>query len=477
MQEFVGYSALALLVLILGIYLRNMFARTWDLLSWRNLFLLGYIHFYCLGTYHTSTGETGPAFMRTPDTGWEHLGLTLFLFFGIFMLCATFAFRRPKLGAWLPKLDLPVTAPGVVTCAVVLAGASLFFAIPFFNYFGLFVAQVRGQLAACAVGLATYYLISRRFNPAAWAVFLGILGVALVASTVGTAGRRMLLSVMLALPWMLYFGVWRYRSSFSNLGRVSVAFAIGVLGLLAYSPMRASTGSENADKITIATRAEQFVELFTNPKIDPKVIKFLLYTDTAGNTLWIIVNYPSMLPYEPFQGLKWFVTNPIPRTIWPNKPAALGATMSQAINVEIKNFSFGPGIIGHGWSEGWYIGVVGYAAFFGLLIGAVDRRLFDRAWNPYLLATLGSCLGNVFAMPRGDTPLFLLQITGGVVVSTVFLGTLNMLYGRVWAAFSPLVPAGTPIAEASPDEAAQTDADPADMDGYAADPADPHADR
>lgn len=464
MQPLSGLIGLALTVLILGVFAFGMFRRSWDLVSWRNLFLLGYIHFYCLGAYFTSTGASGPAaFIRFPTGGWGTLIVCLVLFLALFLMSARFAIRRPFLGRWIPDLQIPVTGPAIVTCALTLSAAALLFSIPFANYFGLLVAQVRGQLSACAVGLATYYLIARRFNPISWSLFATVLFVALITSTVGTAGRRLLLSVLIAAPWMWYFTVWRYRAPMANLARVGVLVVLGILAIIIYSPFRAAGTGKDMSSSTLSQRTDQLLQIVSDPKIDTSIIKYILYTDTTGNTLWILENYPEIIPYDPFQGIKWFLANPIPRTLWPDKPVALGATMSQVLHVDVKNFSFGPGIIGHGWSEGAYFGVAAYAVAFGLLCGIIDRRLHDQSTNPFFIAAIGCTLGNVFALPRGDTPLFLIQITGGVVSCMFMLWVLRSLNWRFWGAFPPLLPAGAGLDEHG--EPAVPEHDAADSDG------------
>ena len=448
MEQFVAYLSLALVALILGIYVRNIINRTWDLFSWRNLFLLGFMHFYCFSAYYMATGETLPEFLGLTTGGWAKLAAMMVLFLIIFLGCSSFAMRRRSWTRIVPKIELPVTAPALVASTLVLSILGLVFSIPFFNYFGVIAAQVRGQLGACAVGLATYYLVARRFNPLAWLLFFSALGMGAVSSTVGLPGRRLLVGVMLAVPWMWYFVIWRYRPPTTNIIRVSIFFVAGVLGVIIYSPIRAGQEQRTEVEATISKRTDQFIDLITNPRIDTKVIKYILYTDTVPNTLYILENYPTNHQFMPLHGLYWLMANPIPRSIWPNKPEALGGILRDQMRV-VPNL--GPGIIGHGWSEAWVFGVIYYAVFFGLLVGVVDRASAERCWNPYFLAVFGGNLGNVLALPRGDTPLFVIQIIGGIVSSGGILYLLKSV-SPVWASFPLLQPPGTSDAsEATPE--------------------------
>jgi hypothetical protein len=204
----------------------------------------------------------------------------------------------------------------------------------------------------------------------------------------------------------------------------------------------------DTDAPTIGKRADQFLDLLTNPRIDPAIIKYILYTDTVPNTLYVLENYPGNHAFMPFHGVIWFFANPIPRSVWPDKPEAFGAMLRDQMNVPP---NLGPGIIAHGWAEGWLIGVFGYAVFFGLLVGVVDRAVAERVWNPYFLAVFGSGLGNVIALPRGDTPLFMIQIVAGITASGAILYLLKTL-SPVWSSFPVLLPPGTESLEEPPEE-------------------------
>lgn len=473
------------LTVVVGIiFLRNIFRRSWDVLSWRNLFLLGLVHFYFLSAYFSASGEYTATLHHGSDEAFFTLSMLMPMFLVLFIAAAHFGFSRSWLTKAIPQARLAVTTPALLA----VAGASMFVALvfsiaPLSGFIGLLMAQLRSQLACVAMGLATYYLIARKFNPVSWAVFLGTLGTAVIIGTVGLSGRRYMLGILLIIPWMWYFSVWRYRSGTANFVRFSTAAVLGVLAVIIYSPLRGKDLGRMGEGATFERRAQQLQELVTNPQIDTKVIKYIVYADTAPNTLFIIDNYPSIFNHTPFHGLMWFITNPIPRAVWPGKPEALGATLRDQMGVAA---NLGPGIIGHGWAEGGWLGVVGYALVFGVMFGAIDRALSDRARNPYFVAIFGSGLGNVIAVPRGDTPLFMLQITGGIVISLVVLWVVRASAGKVVGAFPTVdvdptpgrwghgpaqageageAPAGDPTEDSEPWEAESYETDAETEDG------------
>ena len=219
--------------------------------------------------------------------------------------------------------------------------------------------------------------------------------------------------LLLAGPWVLYFAKLRYARP-AKLGVWMLAGgAAAMFALLVYSNIRSE---EQRDA---ASRARQLLEAVVNPRIDLRNISYMLYTDTAYNTMFILENYPERFGYQPLHGAWWVATNPIPRAIWAGKPAALGETLRDQMD---SNANLGAGIVGQAWSEAGVLGVLYYAAFFGILLGIVDRT-GGRATNPYFVVAIGASLGNMIAMARGDVGLFFIQVVASAVA--VFRGVVD----------------------------------------------------
>jgi hypothetical protein len=87
----------------------------------------------------------------------------------------------------VPKVDVPRTTPGVLIClfaCLVLVIISLAFPAGGESFITAIAAFFRGGMAVTATGLATYWLLSQRFNPISWAVMGLTLAISLVASIV-----------------------------------------------------------------------------------------------------------------------------------------------------------------------------------------------------------------------------------------------------------------------------------------------------
>lgn len=438
----------------LGLLLYNLFTRRYDLLSWRNILLLGFMHFFGIGSYFTALYPAGTEFYAAGPGAIAAMSMALPAFLLVFMLACRFGARWRGLRRLLPPLELPITAPGLLISIVVLTTAGLIGSlIPMGSYIAAFVVQFKGGLTATATGLATYFLIARRFNPIAWMVFFGTLGAALLIGTVGSIERRSTIGVILAVGWMWWYFSLRERGAVPTLIRLGSLGAVGVVVLLAYAGIRGRTGGGGASGFGIGHRSQQITELIKNPTIAKGSVQNMLFSDTPPISMFIIENYPDPYPYVPFHGALYILSNPIPRSMWPGKPEGMAVIVEKQMKAQA---NLGIGIIGHGWAEGGWVGVLGYAAFFGFAAGAVDSLIRRRAWNPYFVSAIGSCLGQLVAVPRGETSLFFLLVMAGFIGTAAVLYFTKLLSGAVMAAAPPvLTPVNAWIAEDSGGEEEQ----------------------
>jgi len=254
-----------------------------------------------------------------------------------------------------------------------------------------------------------------------------------VVATVGTVDRRFLLGVLGAAVWMWYWASLRYKRTTPVVARLSVAAAGLILLIGAYTGIRHAVGG--TEGATLAVRAAQFTELARKGSIERGSFAMMFFQDTPNNTLFIIENYPEVYALRPLNGAGVVISNPVPRFFWPGKPEGLGIALQKQMGVEA---NLGTGIIGHGWAEGLYLGVIGYAVFFGLFVGAIDRVIRARAGNPYFLAAIGCSLGNILALPRGETSIFFLFAIVGFFATVMVLWLTRLVLGAFMQAGQPL---------------------------------------
>lgn len=428
-------SCLLVIAICGGLLARAVFRRTSDVLSIRNLFLLGFMFFYgTAGLFFALGGFTSENY-TAQGAGPLILAGSQLLFLGIFLLFDHYGRRWHAPTKLLPKVELTPSTPALLTCIAVMMTASLatlFIGVP--GYLTVLVMQFRGGLAAAAVALATYYVLSQRFNPVAWTVLAITLAIGAVATTAGTSGRRDFVGVLAAIMWMWYFASLRYRNLALLVPKLALPALAGTAVLIAYSGVRHDV-ARDAD---FATRAGQFKQVLTDPgSVTTEGLTKLFAQDAPANTTFIIENYPDNYQQKPLVGALYVVGMPVPRSLWPTKPVGLGIEIQDQMNAVA---TLAPGIIGHGWYELGIVGIIYYAIFFGLFCGVLDRVLMLRAGNPFLIAALGAALGNTIALPRGDTPLFFVQILAAYTAVFVVLTALNIALGSVFRGFAPLSP-------------------------------------
>jgi hypothetical protein len=460
-------------VLIAAILARDVYLRKHDPLSWKHLFLVGFIVFFGTGGFFTVMNDVGSELYVATDRAKGILAAGIAAFLVVFLAFVAVGMRSRWVDKVVPRVEVPRTTPGVLICLFACLGlvlVSLAFPAGGESFVTALASFFRGGMAVTATGLATYWLLSQKFNPISWAVMGITLAVCLVASIFGESGRRQLLSVMLVIPWVWYYTALRYQPvRVWGLKAGVLLFGAFVL-LVGYSGVRA-TLRDNDRSISALTSA--LMQSATSSDLSSNTLKRdLFYQDAATNSMYIIDSYGDMYRQEPFRGLYWFITNPIPRSIWPDKPVSLGGEISEQQRV-IGNIA--PGVIGHGWAEAGFIGILYYAAFLGFLVGAGDRLLQLRASNPFFVTLMGSSLGQVIAMSRGDTPLFLLNAAMTALFAMIVMYACKLVFNPIMAGF-PRLRAGPDVEEALGGSAGEDGGPEGGDDGGPGSPDDPDRD-
>ncbi|MCC5785598.1 MAG: hypothetical protein JJU33_02720 [Phycisphaerales bacterium] len=438
MPGFLLLSSWLCIFVVLAVIAQAFIRRDKDLLSIRNFFLLGFLYFYPLASILYVHGGGGDL----PRPGITTLAAGQLLFLAAYFVGEFVGRPFHRLSNYMPSVPINPSSPALLTgigVLAVLSVGSLAMAgdtTGAAGYLKVAVMEFRSAFGAAAVGLATYYLIGRRFSPLAWAVFLGAFAFASLATLAGTGGRRGWLSVALAVIWIWYYFRLRQQSTAAIALKSAVPVTIGLLFLIAYSAVR---HSEDARQTTITSRAQQVREMVTNPRINSDVIISNLRQDSAYNTVFIAEHYPDYYNKDVLEGALFVIVNPFPRALWPGKPMGLGVELQEQMQAQA---NLAPGIIGHGWAEAQWIGIVYYGVFFGAFCVLLDRAVQRLLWSPFAIAAIGCQLGNIFALARGDTPLFFVHILTGIAGVFILFFVIRLAFGKVFDGFIPVIPPG-----------------------------------
>ncbi len=400
-------SSALVLVLIGVIFFRDMVHRQRDLLSVRNFFLLGIAFFYgWAGIVYGSSPGGFPYVSRGEGMGLIAIGLPIFM--GSFFVGELLGKRVTSLGRAIPPANFPVTSPSLILSIIALMMIAVGVVITLrggerMTYTDVLILQFSGGFAACAMGLATYYLVSRKYNPLAWSIFGVTFVLASVVTTFNTTGRREWLTIFFAIAWTWYYATLRYRSLVPVAIKLTPVVVATLVIMISYSAIRHDYGTD----ASYNQRVSQLVDVAKNPLGGMGDAIKVFTPDTPAITSFIFEAYPDSYERTPLNGLAYVFAMPIPRAFWAEKPNALGVAVQDQLDADA---TLGPGILGHGWSEFAWVGIVYYGLFFGAFVTIIDTTLRRRADHPFFVAVIGAGLANVMALARGDTGLFFVQI-------------------------------------------------------------------
>lgn len=401
-------TAIALAVVMLYQHSRG----TVELLSLRNFAIVGFMLF------QLSSGATA-LFMERNNRyalyDWNSAGLTFTFFavtFAVFFLLFYQWGPIAKTAARFTPTTQNIPSDGLLfSLAIFLTIAAVIFrftvAIP---YVGIITGKVAIAFAAIAVGIAGWLWAPRLYNPAL-AMFAGIIGVAnLAAVSVGAFGRRNLVALAACFLWGMFYARFRYEQLKWVIVAVAVFSVPGVLTLAAWTSVRQSGERPGLQ--------EQITGLVFRSDIKAGLLDLAYGQNTGPTSLWLIENYPERYEYRHLMVVRYFLSYPVPRAWWPEKPYPLSNYIASQASIEgVRQdvLKIGPGIVGHAAAEGGLYALIVYA-----FVGALFLRYFDEIvrlnpHSPFVVLPIGSALGQVVGLARGETSAFAFNYVIGVV--------------------------------------------------------------
>lgn len=437
MTTLLGLFMLVLAVLVATMVVVQSRRGTVDLFSVRNFFLLGFIVFQI--TSATITFWTGYYdALVCSDYGKVGLVYTLVLLLWLSFYLIFYAKNKPAVFL-ASRLR---SSHGATTPTMMLVLASSFLLAAIFCRFALATVPVVGVLAiilatglsGAAAGMASWVWAPRPFRPmialAAGSIILVALGVVLYQAF----GRRDALSVIIACVWGAHHGHWKHIGLKRAAKQIVPLGAAGLLFMAAFSGARTEK-DYSLGVIESVTRV-------TQGKLGDGLLAMASGQAAAACSMWIIDTRPQSFEYDTLHTFRYFIGHPIPRIFWENKPIALGWAMTSQGKVRgrSKGFNFGPGLMGHVYNDNPWISLVPYAFGLAFLMRFMDQLAKLNPTNPFIVVPLGCALGDLLALPRGETGLFLsravLMMVGSFMGMTFCAGVLSTLGLRAPAAES-----------------------------------------
>ncbi len=413
-----------------GVILSDAAKQKTELMSMRNLFLAGLIVFQFTSgiiaftvTDHNNpyaiSDKTGPGIKYT---------IMLLLFTLGYMLIYRSGVVSNQIVKRINRKQVYVTWPKLCMLAISFFFLGVFcrLVLVYVPYFGIYLYLFGASFFALATGLAAWAWVPRLWNPipmfVAGFVVLGGLGVLFTDSF----GRRDMLGIVVAFVWGAYYSTWRYMNYKKLVLRFGTTVTIGVIFLAAFTSTRHEFGigvESLSTRVTALAQADLLqgvMDLFSGQ-------------GAAADSLYFIDTRPEPFEYDTLHSVKLFLVLPIPRSMWMEKPDALGITSVQEIDHSDKppGWNIGPGLVGHFANDNPFLALPLYTIILAIAFSFADGLLNKFTYDPFIVLPMGVALGQVIAIPRGELGNFCattsLYIFGGWVMMQVVARVLQFV--------------------------------------------------
>mgnify|MGYP006286692951 CR=1 FL=1 len=392
------------------------------LISIRNVFLLGFIHFQLLSVALWLAGSESyrDRWVIRPLRELVDRGSNTSMWFVIWaLLFLTFYMLAYHRSRWITRLAKKVPAPQAMPLDSRLLFISAIGTLIAITCWYLQLLPIVGPLlrfvgagvGAVSCGLAGWVWARRLWNLPMLAYTFGLVLANILPMMMGQIGRRQMLSMAAAVVWGVFFRrLYATRSGKLVVGTILLAILpLMLLGM--FSEVRGARPTSFNDLTALLGNADMLRGTTT-----------MLYPQDSGPaSLWVMEYYPERFEYRHLHSPKAFVIYFIPRDFWPEKPSSLGILVPDQAEIRGRgNLNIGPGLIGQAMAEGGWYALIIYALLLGWATRWLDQVAILNFRNPFVLMPIGAALGDTFALARGELSFFadiiFMSVFGSMIV-------------------------------------------------------------
>ncbi len=432
MTTFLAIYLMVLSLVLVRIMFRDHRSGLCDLLSCRNLALLGLILFQLTSVAYSLASAD---YSHYPVNDPAKSGLIFCAMITTFVILSLWAYRR---GWFVTRLAqrLPTThaSPGDIA---LLLNAFLITVVAIVMRFGVaipYISIIAGTVAiglnAVSSGLVGWVWGRQLRNPVYLVYGLLIIAANLAVVMSFSFGRRGIVAVGGIIVWGMYYSYWRHLRTTGILSRMAIVGLPPVIFLALFTSVRSAGRSASGIDTSQLTASRQIQNILQGGSI-VRGLTFLASGQYSGAiTLFLIENCPENFEYRHMESVYYFFVLPMPRAWWPGKPNPLSqqiARMARISRVSWTRLKLGPGVIGHAAAEGGWYALVLYAIIGGLFFRFFDEIIRINLDSPFVVVSVGAALGHYIGLPRGSVPnfAFLAVVTvAGALLIMVMLGRL-----------------------------------------------------
>ncbi|QDV72323.1 hypothetical protein [Botrimarina mediterranea] len=402
--------------------------RKSDIFTAWNFFLVGAFVFNGMSGLSAATfQEYLPSLSRSTYLLY-YLGVVLF--YGTASL-TYYAFKAPRRLAGNTLLNWPeissVTAPLIaIGLMSLIVGIIVPIPIPFI---GQLMMQFSLVAPAIAVAVLTVAWFRDRTNMLLLAMLIMAIPVAVGASVAVGGSRRYLMSMLAAVPVSMYWVWLRYKPTSQILTTVGVAIAVVVPVLAGYGAVRHADLSEKTNAVD---RARLVLMALPNAIKKGGSSEGFMGQDSVECALSVIqlLNDGSrQMEVEPLASLWLMVTNPIPRSMWEEKPESVGLHLVNYFGLRGTTANLGLNVVGQCYYDGGIPVLILYAVMMGAFLRYYDELLVRRPGNPLLIGGLVAMSSQLIGWTRGCIGLMGMQIVQSVILVLLTAWIARMVFG------------------------------------------------
>ena len=342
-----------------------------------------------------------PIFTREPifPIAYDEIALTeaqvemalLMAIAGVVVLQAAFYLSRTKrIANALPVARLMLNQrKAEIFCLIIFVASfiqkpiqSLFTEVEIARFSSIF--NLLNNQILVAIGILAWIVYSGRGTRWHKALLYLVVGITMVRGSSTTMMETMLVPVV-----VLFTTKWMYTKRLPVLGFILIAGIILFLSPVKHE-VRATAGvdvvmeketssSERAWQWT-SQAAEFWIESFSGERtFSESASDLTLRTDLIHQFSYIYSATPSIVPFQNGSSYQYFAVALIPRIVWPEKPEVNSTNnfyaLSYGISTEqvIENSTFGVSLIGEGYMNFGFIGVLLAMAFQGLCLSLLEQ--------------------------------------------------------------------------------------------------------
>lgn len=390
-----------LLTLLCTVYMLHQYmSGRRELISARNFALLGFLVFQVanFGYIYWRPYDENYNLERPEEVGTKFLTyVTVFLIFGL----GTYELAGPT-RSLARKIRVPDRVPGVGVLFVlgwVLTWAAIFgkFAV-FIPYISILTALGALAVGATAAGIGAWIWTRNPLNPLSIMMGVPLILVNTAIVQLDKFSRRPILGIAAAALFAAWYARLRFMRPGSMLPGLALVGMVGVLGVAAVTANR----SWDYDYLRIP-RTEDLKEA---------LMEMGSGSDTARRSMWAmqhIEENPEKTSH--LRTLQYLAMYPVPRQWVTWKPYPLSTYMADwarrdGVALGRTGTTNPAGIIGNSAAEGGVYALILYAILVGAALRLADEIIERNKSQTLLVLPIGSAMGQLIGMARGEPAVF-----------------------------------------------------------------------